>query len=102
MDYERMIHGLLDRSLVLLQTDPGAFDQWQFQTLPEWSTALLPDLAPEEFITFVRDNKEYSFVYYDAFGKVCGKPAEVAVYVLTELIKELVEEKQEEKNVLRK
>ena len=92
MDYERMIYELLNRSLVLLQADPDAFDQWQLQILPEWVTVLLPDLVPEEFITFVRDNKEYSFVYYDVFGKVCGKPREMAAYLLTELVKELVEE----------
>ncbi len=100
MDYEEMIHRLLERSLVLLQADPGAFDQWQLQSLPEWVTVLLPDLAPEEFIAFIRNNKEYSFTYYDAFGKVCGKPREMAAYLLTEIIKELVEEKQEEKSVL--
>jgi hypothetical protein len=94
MDYENTINSLCDRSLTLLQATPGTFDQWQLQILPEWITLLLPDLDPEELIAFIRDHKEYSFVYYDAFGKVCGKPREVAAYLLIELVKELVEEQQ--------
>ena len=45
-------------------------------------------------MNFIRNHKEYSFAYYDAFGNVCGKPREIAAYVLTELVKELVEEQR--------
>lgn len=100
MDYETVIHELCDRSLALLQANPRACDQWQLQVLPEWITALLPDLDPETFIAFIRDHREYSFVYYDAFGNVCGKPREIAAHLLIELVKELVEEKQDRKNAL--
>ena len=94
MDYERMIYVLLDRSLALLQADPSVLDQWQLEVLPGWVAKLLPDLDPEKFIAFIHDHKEYSFVYYDAFGKVCGKPCEIAAYLMTELVKELVEDRR--------
>jgi hypothetical protein len=94
MDYEVMICDLVNRSLVVLQGDPGIEDHWRLRLLPEWITAILPDIVPEECVDFIRDHKEYSFAYYDAFGNVCGKSREIAVYVLTELIEELVEEKR--------
>ena len=45
-------------------------------------------------MNFIRNHKEYGFAYYDAFGNGCGKPREIAVYILTELVKELVEEQR--------
>lgn len=92
MDYEMVIHELVDRSLALLRSTQVSHDHWQFRLLPEWVAASLPSSASEKFIDYVREHKEYHFAYYEAFGKVCGKPREVAAYVLTELIKELVEE----------
>jgi hypothetical protein len=94
MDYETVIRELVARSLVVLQTDPTAEDRWRLHLLPEWVTTLLPAITPEECVNFIRNHKEYSFAYYDAFGNVCGKPREIAAYVLTELIKELVEEQR--------
>ena len=94
MDYETVIRELVDRSLAVLQTDPTAEDRWRLHLLPEWVTTILPVIAPEECVDFIRNHKEYSFAYYDVFGNVCGKPREVAAYVLTELVKELVEEQR--------
>jgi len=94
MDYEIMIRELLDRSLVLLQEDPSVLDQWQLEVLPGWVAELLPNLDPEEFIAFIHNHKEYSFVYYDASGKVCGKPREIAAYLMIALVKELVEDRR--------
>jgi hypothetical protein len=94
MDYETVIRELVARSLVVLQTDPTAEDRWRLHLLPEWVTALLPAITPEECVNFIRNHKEYSFAYYDAFGNVCGKPREITAYILTELVKELVDEQR--------
>jgi hypothetical protein len=94
MDYERLVQDLLDRSLVFLRTEPTQFEHWRLQLLPDWVGDTLPLMHPEHWISFIRDHKAYSFVYADAFGKVCGKPREIAAYLLTELITELVEEKR--------
>ncbi|MBM4257506.1 MAG: hypothetical protein FJ147_16620 [Deltaproteobacteria bacterium] len=91
-----MICTLRDRALALLQRRQISYDHWQFHLLPEWVAESLPPGAAEGFVDFIREHKDYSFAYYDAFGKVCGKPREVAAYVLTELIEELVEERQQE------
>ena len=93
MNYELLVKNLLDRSLATVQNDPEQFEHWHLQQLPEWIGAILPTIDPDGCLAFFRDHKEYSFVYYDAFGKMCGKPREVASYLLMELIKELVEEK---------
>lgn len=95
MDYDSVIRTLLDRSLTLLQSRQASYDYWQFHLLPEWGATALPSNASEGFIDFVREHRDYSFAYYDAFGKVCGKPREIAAYVLTELIRGLVEEQYE-------
>jgi hypothetical protein len=92
-NYDLLIHGLLHRSLAVVQADPAALERWRLHRLPNWVAEVLPTLNPEELISFLRDHQEYGFVYYDAFGKVCGKPREIAAYLLTELLKELVEEK---------
>jgi hypothetical protein len=93
MNYEALIQNLLSRSLAVLQKDPQQSECWQFHVLPNWISEILPALNPDECIAFIRDHKEYGFVYYDAFGKVCGKPREIAAYLLTELVKELLDER---------
>jgi|GEM_PF-4643894 len=94
MDYETRIRELARRSLAVLQTDPTSEDDWQSRLLPERIALVLPDIVAEECVNFIRDHKEYRFAYYDAFGNVCGKPREIAAYVLTVLIKEPVEEQR--------
>ena len=94
MDYETVIRELVTRSLAVLQTDPAIEDHWWLRLLPEWITVILPEIDLEECMDFIRNHKEYSFAYYNAFGNVCGKPREIAAYVLTELVKELVEEQR--------
>lgn len=93
MNYEELIQNLLHRSLAVMQGDPQQPECWQLHVLPGWISEILPVIDPDECIAFIRDHKEYSFVYYDAFGKVCGKPREIAAYLLTELMKELIDEK---------
>lgn len=94
MDHKKLIQDLLDRSLALVRDDPPQFDHWRSQLLPNWVGDLLSTLDSDDLIAFIRDHHEYSFVYYDAFGKVCGKPRELAAHLLIELIQELVEEKR--------
>jgi hypothetical protein len=94
MDYEAVIRELVARSLAVLQTDPTIEDHWRLRLLPEWITVILPEIDLEECVNFIRNHKEYGFAYYNAFGNVCGKPREIAAYVLTELVKELVEEQR--------
>lgn len=93
MNYEELIQRLLRRSLAVVQNDSRQLERWRLQLLPDWIEEILPAIHPDECVAFIRDHKEYSFGYYDAFGKVCGKPREMAAYLLTELIKELVEER---------
>jgi len=88
MDYETVIRELVTRSLAVLQTDPAIEDHWRLRLLPEWITVILPEIDLEECMNFIRNHKAYSFAYYDAFGNVCGKPREIAAYVLTELVEE--------------
>jgi hypothetical protein len=92
MDYETVIRELVTHSLAVLRTDPAIEDHWRLRLLPEWITVILPEIDLEECMNFICNHKEYNFAYYDAFGNVCGKPKEIAAYVLTELVKELVEE----------
>ena len=91
-DYSALIRNLVDRSVTLLSRKPEATAYWRLQLLPEWVNETLPKIVPDEFIAFIQDDKEYSFVYYDAIGKVCGKPREIAAQLLTDLVMELVEE----------
>ena len=88
----RLIRNLVDRSLTLLRDTPEGAELWRSQILPEWVNASIPQIAPAEFLAWIRHDKEYGFVYDDTVGKVCGKPREVVAHLLTELVKELVEE----------
>lgn len=41
------------------------------------------EIKPQEFLDWVKDDREYSFFYYDAQQSgVCAKPAEVAALIL--------------------
>lgn len=93
MNYQELIQNLLHRSLAIMQNDPQQVESWRMQVLPGWIEEMLPTINSDECIAFIRDHKEYGFVYYDAFGKVCGKPREIAAYLLTELVKELIDER---------
>jgi hypothetical protein len=92
MSYEELIQNLRRRSLTVIKNDPQQFERWQLHLLPDWIEEILPTINPDECVAFICDHKEYSFVSYDAFGKVCGKPRELAAYLLAELVKELVAE----------
>jgi hypothetical protein len=94
--YPRLIRNLVDQSLTLLRNTPEGVDLWRSQILPEWVNATVPQIVPTEFIAWIRNDKEYGFIYDDAVGKVCGKPQEVVAYLLIELVKELVEEALEQ------
>lgn len=93
MHYEELIQNLLHRSLAVIQNDPQQFERWRSQMLPAWIEEILPTMNSDDCVAFIRDHKEYGFVYYDAVGKVCGKPREMAAYLLTELVKELLDER---------
>jgi hypothetical protein len=93
MNYEELIQNLLHRSLPVVQNAPQQLERWRLHLLPEWIDELPPAVDAAGCIAFIRDHKEYGFVYDDAFGKVCGKSREIAAYLLTELVKELVEER---------
>jgi hypothetical protein len=85
MNYEELIKNFLHRSLTVLQNDPQPLAHWRSHLLSEWIGETLLAIEPEACIDFIRDHKECGFVYYDAFGKVCGKPREFAAYLLTEV-----------------
>ena len=93
MNYEELIQNLVDRSLAVVHNDPQQFERWRSQMLPAWIEEMLPTMNPDDCLAFIREHKEYGFVYDDAFGKVCGKPREMAAYLLTELITELLDER---------
>lgn len=92
MNYEELIQNLRRRSLMVMQNDPQQCERWRSHLLPDWIEEILPAINPDECIAFIRDHKEYGVVYYDAFGKVCGKPREITAYLLAELVKELIAE----------
>jgi hypothetical protein len=95
-DYSGLIRDLVNRAVILLNNNPAVAEHWRSQMLPEWVNETLPKIVPAEFIAWIRSNKEYSFVYDDAAGKVCGKLREITTHLLTELVKELVAETLEQ------
>jgi hypothetical protein len=63
MDCERLVQDLLDRALALVRNDPLLFGHWRLHLLPDWVGEILPTLNSDEWVAFIRDHKEYSFVY---------------------------------------
>lgn len=55
--------------------------------LPARLQTVMPNLSPQEFLHWVREDRQYSFFYYDAQeDRVCAKPAEAAALILEKIV----------------
>lgn len=60
-----------------------AADEIRHQILPQHIERLLRDLDAQDFLNWVKEDREYSYYYYDAQQSgVCAKPPEAAALLL--------------------
>jgi hypothetical protein len=67
-------------------------DEMLNRVLPEEVERLMKDAAAQDFLDRVKDDREYSYYYYDAQQSgACAKPPEVAAMILESIALDALE-----------
>jgi len=62
------------------------------RVLADEINSVLREIKPQAFLDWVKDDREYSFFYYDAQQSgVCAKPAEVVALILETIALDAIE-----------
>jgi hypothetical protein len=62
------------------------------EVLPEKIRLLLKDIPPQEFLEWVKEDREYGYYYYDAQQSgACAKPAEAMALILEAIVMDALE-----------
>lgn len=62
------------------------------EVLPDKIRLLLEDIPPQEFLEWVKEDREYGYYYYDAQQRgACAKPAEAIALILEAIVMDALE-----------
>jgi hypothetical protein len=87
--YQAAILDLIDRCQVA-KSQSISLDEIRHRVLPENAQPILSNAA--DFLNWIRDERDYSFYYYEAQQSgVCAKPVEAAAMILEAIILEAIE-----------
>lgn len=62
------------------------------RVLAEGITSLMNEIAPNDLLEWLKEDREYSSYYYDAQqSDVCAKPREAAALILESIVRDAIE-----------
>jgi hypothetical protein len=68
-------------------------DEIRDRVLPDETRRLMNETAAEDFLDWIKEDREYSYYYYDAQQSgVCAKPPEVMAMILESIAFDALEE----------
>lgn len=86
--YRRMIQELIESC----KTAARAGNEIRQQILPDKIARLINGLDAQDFLDWIKDDREYSYYYYDAQQSgVCAKPREAAALILEAIISDNIQ-----------
>jgi len=85
-DYKQQIISLVE-SCKKAASEGATIEDIRVSILPARLREVIRQLSPQDFLSWIRDDREYSFFYYDAEeDRVCAKPAEAAAMILEKIV----------------
>ncbi|HXG94510.1 MAG TPA: hypothetical protein VNN73_19360 [Blastocatellia bacterium] len=74
------------------ERDGATLDEICTRVLPDKIIAFLKAIAPQDFLEWIKEDREFSFYYYDAQqAHACAKPAETVAMILEAIVIDALE-----------